>query len=163
MDSNRAFLSEKTKTLVLPNLSYQIYGVLFSVHNELGPFLLEKYYQRAIEKELEDVRLSFKKEYPVNIEYRQKVIGRYFLDFVIENLIVVEVKAQKNIPPKFNNQVLAYLRQTELPLAIIANFRSDRLLTKRIVNPFFKEEDLTPLDKRYDLRSKLSVSKIGVS
>lgn len=143
MDSNN------TKKILLPNLSYRITGVLYKVHNELGPFLLEKYYQRAIKKQLELEGIKHHKEYPINIEYQGMSLGRYYLDFVIEELIVIEVKAQKHIAPKFNNQVLAYLRQTNLPLAIIANFRSEKLLTKRIVNPSFKEKDFTPFDNRF--------------
>jgi len=121
-------------------------GVLFKVHNELGPSLLEKYYQRAIASELETQKLAFKKEVPIRIEYQGRSIGRYFLDFVVEDLVVLEIKAERYYTPKFFKQAFAYLEQTNSPLAIIVNFRGDKLRYKRIVNPAFKDVDLTKRD-----------------
>jgi len=121
-------------------------GVLFKVHNELGPSLLEKYYQRAIASELETQKLAFKKEVPIRIEYQGRSIGRYFLDFVVEDLVVLEIKAERYYTPKFFKQAFAYLEQTNSPLAIIVNFRGDKLRYKRIVDPAFKDVDLTKRD-----------------
>ncbi|PJC27955.1 hypothetical protein CO054_02730 [Candidatus Shapirobacteria bacterium CG_4_9_14_0_2_um_filter_39_11] len=132
--------------IVLPHLSYKIMGVLFKVHNELGPSLLEKYYQRAIASELETQKLAFKKEVPIRIEYQGRSIGRYFLDFVVEDLVVLEIKAERYYTPKFFKQAFAYLEQTNSPLAIIVNFRGDKLRYKRIVDPAFKDVDLTKRD-----------------
>lgn len=125
-------------------------GILFKVQNELGPSLLEKYYQRAIEQELKKNKLTFKKELPVSLVYQSQNIGRYFLDFVIEDLIILEIKAQQNYSPKFFNQALSYLIQTNLPLAIIANFRGTRLRYKRIINPDFKGADLSQKDNEFE-------------
>lgn len=137
------------KKIVLPYLSYKIMGILFRVHNELGPSLLEKYYQRGISKELRRSKLRFKKEVAVEIRYRNESIGRYFLDFVIENLVIIEVKAQRYYTPKFFKQALAYLKQTNLPLAIIVNFRGDSLRYKRVINPAFENVDLTDRDLKF--------------
>lgn len=125
-------------------------GVLFKVHNELGPSLLEKYYQRAIASELETQKLAFKKEVPIRIEYQGRSIGRYFLDFIVENLVVLEIKAERYYTPKFFKQALAYLEQTNLPLVIIVNFRGDKLRYKRIVNSAFKDVDLTKRDLKLE-------------
>ena len=123
--------------IVLPELSYKIMGVLFTVHNELGPSLLEKYYQRAIAKELKAKRLSFKQEVSVNLTYKEEIIGRYFLDFIVEEKIIVETKARESYNPAFFKQALAYLKQTNLPLAILVNFRRPKLEYKRIINPSY--------------------------
>lgn len=129
------------KRIVLPELSYKIMGALFAVHNELGSTMLEKHYQRAIEKELRNQNLSFQREAPVNLAYRGESIGKYFLDFVVEGQVIIESKAQKSYDPKFFKQVLAYLRQTNLPLAILVNFRRPRLEYKRVVNADFSHND----------------------
>ena len=129
--------------LVYPKLSYKIVGILLKVHQELGPALLEKYYQRVIAEELKSQQLDFNREVTVDLTYDSKSIGKYYLDFVIENKIILEIKAQKQYQPKFFKQALAYLRQTNLPLAIIANFRKSSLECKRVVNPEFKEVDLS--------------------
>lgn len=136
--------------LVLPKLSYKTMGVLFKVHNELGSSLLEKYYQRAIEKELNTNNLSFKRETPVKLEYDGQSIGSYFLDFVVEDLLILEVKAQQHYSPKFFKQALSYLKQTNLPLAIIVNFRGTKIRYKRIINPNFKDVDLSERDNEFE-------------
>lgn len=122
------------KTIILPELSYKLMGVLYSVHNELGSTMLEKHYQRAIAKELAIQHIPFQQEVPIILRYKQESIGKYFLDFIIEKQIILETKAQIDFKPSFFKQALAYLRQTQLPLAIIVNFKSDRLTYKRIIN-----------------------------
>lgn len=128
----------KNPKIVLPKLSYEIMGILFKVHNGLGPTFLEKYYQRAVEKELKKAELSYQCEFAIELLYDGESIGRYFLDFVIEDKVVLELKAKRSYHPKFFKQVLAYLRSSGLPLAILANFRSERLDYKRIINPDLK-------------------------
>ncbi|MBI2032433.1 MAG: GxxExxY protein [Candidatus Levybacteria bacterium] len=137
-------------SVVLPKLSYKIMGILFNVQNELGPSLLEKYYQKAIEQDLIRNKLTFKREVPVSLEYQGKNIGRYLLDFVIEDFIILEIKAQQNYSPKFFKQALSYLIQTNHPLAIIANFRGMKLRYKRIINPGFKDIDLSQKDNEFE-------------
>ncbi|GMR19255.1 MAG: hypothetical protein BMS9Abin34_387 [Patescibacteria group bacterium] len=141
-DSNNA-------NIVLPNLSYKIMGVLFNVHNELGPTLLEKYYQRAIVEELQKQDLRFKREVPVELAYKGKSIGRYFLDFLVENLVILEIKAERRSQHRHFKQVKAYLEQLRKPLGIVANFRRPRLSCRRVVNPAFRSEDLSNLDAKY--------------
>lgn len=136
--------------LVLPKLSYKIMGILFDVQNELSSSLLEKHYQRAIENELRNKKLNFRREVPVSLSYKGQNIGRYFLDFVIEDLIILETKAQQYYSPKFFKQALSYLIQTKHPLAIIVNFRGTKLRYKRIINPSFKGIDLSSKDDGFE-------------
>lgn len=109
-------------------------GALYAVHTELGPSLLEKYYQRAVAKEFEKQQITFKKEVPVTLRYKDEPIGKYILDFIVEDQIILETKAQIAYSPKFFKQTLAYLKETGLPLAILVNFRRPRLEYKRIIN-----------------------------
>jgi len=109
-------------------------GACMRVHNELGSRLLEKYYQRAVAEELKSSKLSFVREAPVRLVYKGKSIGRYFVDFVIEGQIILELKAQKDNQSKFYRQVLAYLRQLDLPLGLVVNFRQTSIKPGRIVN-----------------------------
>jgi GxxExxY protein len=120
--------------IVLPELSFKIMGALFTVHNELGPTLLEKYYQRAVAREFENQNLQYKQEVPITLKYKGVSIGKYVLDFIVDYQIIIETKAQGGYKPSFFKQTLAYLKETNLPLAILVNFRSQRLLYKRIIN-----------------------------
>lgn len=121
--------------LIEPELSYKIIGILFKIHNKLGPLYQEKYYQRAIEQELKEAKIPYKRESKVEIGYDDKRLGKYFVDFVINNRIALEVKAVKYLHPKYINQVLAYLNAFQLRLGIIANFKKKGLEYKRIVLP----------------------------
>lgn len=112
-------------------------GILFSVHNQLGNRYQEKYYQRAIEQGLKDSNLKFKKEIPVDLKFNNKKIGKYLLDFFIENAIILEVKAVPSFRPKDFTQVLAYLVASNIELGILANFRTNSLTYKRILNSKF--------------------------
>ena len=102
--------------------------------NLLGSKLQEKYYQRAIEIELEKQEVPFKKQKLVDLVYEDMPIGRYFIDFVIDDKVALEIKASDYFKKDFSLQVLAYLKSAKLKLGIIANFNSDRLLYKRLIN-----------------------------
>ncbi len=136
--------------LVLPNLSYLIVGCLFDVHQNLGPSMLEKYYQRAIAKSLKEKNLDYKKELKIQLEYKGKKIGWYSLDFLVENQVILEVKAKRSYNPLFFKQVLAYLKSSNLPLAIVANFRRPSLEYKRVINANFQDsKQLEVIDERF--------------
>lgn len=124
----------KMAELVYPELSYKIVGILFNVHTELGGKYQEKYYQRAVEVALKEAGISYKKELEVPLAFNGAKIGKYFLDFLIEDKVILELKAT----PRFNRddfrQVMAYLRAKRLKLGILANFRGDKLTYKRVLN-----------------------------
>lgn len=127
--------------IVHPELSYKLMGVLFDVHSSLGNRYQEKYYQRAIEEGLKKKNLAFKKELSVDLQYNGKKIGKYFLDFLIEDKIVLEIKVVPRLLPKDFKQVLAYLIAHNLHLGILANFRTDSLTYKRILNSTYNVKD----------------------
>lgn len=120
--------------IVQKELSYKIMGVLFSVHNALGNRFQEKYYQRAIEEALKEDGIFYQKEIGVDLVFKDKKIGKYFLDFLIERVIILEVKAVPRLLPKDFKQVLAYLTSQNIELGILANFRTESLTYKRILN-----------------------------
>lgn len=140
MNTNKNLTSPNSK-LIEPALSYQIVGVLFDIHNELGSTLLEKHYQRAVAVGLGSASLRFSEQVPINLNYKGKWVGKYLLDFLIENKVVLEIKAKPTEPDNFFKQVLSYLRESNLPLGIIANFRSGKLEYKRVINPTFIRTD----------------------
>lgn len=128
-------LMSRMAKIVEKELSYRIVGVLFEVHRELGGEYQEKYYQRAASKALQQAKLAFKEQIPVDLKYKDEKIGKYFIDFLVENKVVLELKASPTITAADIRQVLAYLKAARKELAIVANFRGPRLQYKRIVNP----------------------------
>lgn len=124
--------------IIYKDLSYKIIGILFSVHTQLGNRYQEKYYQRAVEAALNENGIKFKKEIAVDLLYNEKVVGKYFLDFLIEDALVLELKAVPSLLPKDFKQILGYLKAKNIELGILANFRTDKLIYKRILNSDLK-------------------------
>ena len=107
---------------------------MFSVHNQLGNRYQEKYYQRAIEEALRENNLKFQKELSVDLKFNNKKIGKYLLDFLIEDVIILEIKTVPFLRPRDFKQVLAYLVANNIELGILVNFRTDKLTYKRVLN-----------------------------
>jgi GxxExxY protein len=124
----------KRDDLVYPELSFKIIGCAFNVQNELGEGQTEKIYQRALAKELQEQRIGFKEQVYYSVKFRGEIIGKNFIDFLIEDKVVVEIKKGDRFSKKNIDQVLRYLKATDLKLAILINFGRDGVVYKRIIN-----------------------------
>ncbi|MBI2034255.1 MAG: GxxExxY protein [Candidatus Levybacteria bacterium] len=120
--------------LIHPELSYEVMGILFEVHNRLGGTFEEKYYQRAVTQLLMKHKLKFDKELKADISFEGDKIGKYFLDFLVEDKIILELKAIPKLLPIHFRQVRSYLKVKNLHLGILANFRGEALVYKRVLN-----------------------------
>lgn len=120
--------------LLYPELSYQVVGILYEVYNELGFGYQEKYYYRAIKNRLSKKGLSVSEQLPANLISDGKSIGRYFLDFLINDVVVLELKVANQIYPRHAKQVLGYLKANNLRLGILAVFSKDGVIIKRVVH-----------------------------
>jgi GxxExxY protein len=120
--------------LIYPELSYILTGILFEVHNKLGTKYQEKHYQRAIEIKLKELKIPYQKELGVDINFENEKIGKLFIDFLIDNKIVLEIKKTPMITKDHIKQVLRYLNALNLKLGIIANFQHKRLEYVRVLN-----------------------------
>lgn len=124
----------RRQDIIHPELSYRISGVLFDVFKELGPGLQEKYYQRAIAQGLRGNNIMFREQVMVPLLYQEKDIGRYFLDFLIEGKIVLEIKRGDYFQKHTLQQIIAYLKTANKQLGLIANFTTNGVQIKRILN-----------------------------
>ena len=120
--------------VIYPELSYLLMGILFEVHNKLGTKYQEKHYQKAVEIKLKELNVPYKREVKVKIEFGNEELGKFFVDFVIDNKIVLETKKVWKITQDDIKQILRYLKATNLKLGIIANFRHKRLEFRRVLN-----------------------------
>jgi GxxExxY protein len=129
--------------VVHKKLSYQIVGILFEVYNELGYGYQEKYYEKAIEKYFRDKGINFKRQVCFSIAIKGEVIGKYILDFLVENKIALELKKGNYFSKRNIEQVKGYLKATDMKLAILANFTSKGVKFFRVLNPNnLKNKDL---------------------
>jgi len=119
--------------ILYKELSYMIIGAAMAVHTALGPGYLEKVYQNALAHELTLRDIKFEQLVKLPVLYRGVLVGEYEADFLINGLIVLELKAVNAFHPRHEAQALNYLAATRLRLAILLNFGTDELHYKRIV------------------------------
>lgn len=120
--------------LIYPELSYQIMGILFEVHNKLGTKYQEKHYQNAIESKLKELDIPYQREAKINVKFNDEDLGEFHADFIIDNKLILELKKVWKITQDDIKQVLRYLDALKLKLGIIANFKHKRLEYRRILN-----------------------------
>ena len=114
-------------------LTGKIIGAAIAVHRELGPGYLEAIYEEALCVELEAAGLRFERQLPVAISYRNHRVGEHRLDLLVEDTVVVELKAVLAMQDIFYATVRSYLRATGKPVGIILNFAAVTLQTKRVL------------------------------
>ena len=119
--------------LIEEELSYKIRGAVFQVSRHLGAGFLEKVYERALMIELESAGLNYETQKSINVNYKGRFVGEYFADILIENKIILEIKAQRSIRPEHEAQLINYLKATKLKLGFLINFTHPKAEIKRFV------------------------------
>lgn len=125
----------------LNDLSYKVIGCAIEVHKQLGPGLLESVYHECMKKELFLKSINYKSQLLVPINYKGLLIDAdYRLDFLVEDEIVVELKAMDGILPVHEAQLLTYMKLLQKSKGILLNFNSTNIVregSKQMVNEFF--------------------------
>ena len=124
--------------LMKPELTEKILGCAISVHKSLGPGLLEKFYEEALCIELQHQALRYQRQVPVSLSYRGRHIGYHRLDLLIEDQVIIELKAVKELEKIHYATTLSYLKVSRAPIALLLNFNSQTLTIKRFANSILK-------------------------
>jgi len=133
--TNVNMVREQNK-VILPELSYNVMGALFEVSNEFGGGYQEKYYYRAVEKALAKRGLQVKAQVYFPLQFQDVKVGSYFVDFLIEDKIVLELKIGSRFRKVDFDQVKAYPKATKTPLGILARFNADGVTFHRVLSPY---------------------------
>ena len=120
--------------VIYRELSYRVMQAMFEVHNTLGPGFVENVYEEALAYELEMRGIPFERQKKVTVHYKGRIIGTHRLDFVVNDKIVLELKAVSALTDVFKQQTLSYLKATGLRLGILVNFGTPRVEYVRIAN-----------------------------
>jgi GxxExxY protein len=119
--------------IVYKDLSYKIVGLAIQVQKELGFGFLEKVYENGLMVLLKENGVLAQQQVPIKVQFHRQVIGDYIADILVENSVIVELKALDKLLPIHNAQVLNYLKATGIKLAILLNFGKESLEHKRLV------------------------------
>ena len=120
--------------LVYPELSYEIVGCAYEVFDELGSGHSEKVYQKALAVALRAKNITYQEQVYYALRFKDEIVGKGFLDFEIDGKIIVELKKDGYFSKTHLEQVLDYLKKSNLKLGILVNFTQQGIKYKRIVN-----------------------------
>ncbi len=115
------------------DLTGAILGCSFDVYNELGMGFPEKIYQRCLELELREKGITLNREFTIPVRYKGKLVGKRRLDFVIEDKVVIELKARPYIHKSDFIQIRNYLKVAKIEVGLLINFGSSSLEYRRCV------------------------------
>ena len=122
------------------DLTGKIIKAAYKVHNVLGKGFLEKVYQNAMFIELTDMGVSVEMEMPLEVYYKNHKVGNFYADLVVEDEIVIELKAVENLSKVHEVQLVNYLNATKNDTGLLINF-GDKVDIKRKFRNYKKEED----------------------
>jgi GxxExxY protein len=106
----------------LDRLAEAVIGAAIEVHRQLGPGYLEKVYEEALVIEFNLRNIPFERQKQIGVQYKGHIVGDSFLDFLVDGLLVVELKAVEGLGPIHKAQVISYLKATGFHLGLLLNF-----------------------------------------
>lgn len=118
---------------MVETISQRVIRCAFDVSNTLGAGFLEKVYENALCVELEKNDLKFHAQKPITVNYKGVQIGEYVADIIVEDKLLLELKAISTFSSSHDAQVINYLKATNLSVALLLNFGRPKLGIKRIV------------------------------
>ena len=107
-------------------LTEEIIGVFYDVYNELGHGFLESVYEQAMLIALSDAGLHVDRQLPITVHFRGQVVGEFCADIVVNNQVIVEIKAACAIESAYEAQIMHYLRATDMEIGLLMNFGPNR-------------------------------------
>ncbi|MGI5921533.1 MAG: GxxExxY protein [Syntrophomonadaceae bacterium] len=117
---------------ILADLTRIIIGCAYNVYHKLGAGFLEKIYENALAIELKKQGLKVFQQHPINVYYEEILIGEYFADLLIEDKVIVELKAVTELGKAHETQLVNYLKATGLEVGLLINFGDDIKIKRKV-------------------------------
>ena len=114
------------------DLTDKIIKVFYTVYNELGYGFLEKVYENAMIIELKSNGLYCEKQKPIKVHYQSQVVGDYFADIIVNDLIILELKTVETLLQEHENQLINYLKATDKEIGLLLNFSKKHEIRRKI-------------------------------
>ena len=115
------------------DLTYQINGAIFEVSRTLGAGFLEKVYENALMVELMERGIKAENQAPIRVLYKDETVGEYFADILVQDKVIIELKAVENLSKLHEAQILNYLKATEIQVGLLVNFKHPKAEIKRMM------------------------------
>ncbi len=125
--------------LLYKELAYEIVGCFYSVYNELGPGYKESIYRKALAIEFKNKMINFTEEKQIAITYHDKKVGVYIPDFIVNEKILIEVKAVDFMPRIYEEQLYTYLKGIKYKLGYLVNFGCSKIDIRRRIHEIAKK------------------------
>jgi GxxExxY protein len=122
------------RCLKIDEITELIINSAYNVANTLGYGFLEKVYENSLAHELSLSHLNAKQQYNLEVKYKDKLVGNYIADLLVNDSVLVEVKSVKAFEKIHYAQCLNYLKATDLKVCLLINFGKPKIEIKRIVN-----------------------------
>jgi len=124
------------------DLTSRIISGFYKVYNTLGFGLLEKVYENALKIELEKIGFIVERQKPINVYYNEIPVGEYYADLIVDNKIILELKAVESLIKEHELQLINYLKATEMELGLLLNFGRKPEIKRKIFMNENKKFDL---------------------
>ena len=123
-------------------LTKRVIGAAMEVHSLLGPGYLESAYEQALAIELQSRKIPFERQKVFNLDYKGECIGEGRMDFYVDYILVVELKAVDTLLPVHAARVISYLKAMDREVGLLLNFHTETFKKgiRRILNPDYREE-----------------------
>jgi GxxExxY protein len=119
--------------LIHEAITQKILGICFEVSNELGSGFLETVYKKSLLIALHQHGMKSESEAPAKVWFRGSMVGLFYVDIIVEDLVIIEVKAVKAMLPEHEAQLLNYLKATKFKVGLIVNFGKSKMEWKRMI------------------------------
>ena len=130
--------------LINSEITDKIIKAFYAVYNDLGYGFLERVYENALFNELTDMGLDCERQKPIDVFYKEEKVGSYFAEFILEDSVIIELKAAEGIAEEHEFQLINYLKATEIEVGLLLNFGKKPQFKRKVftnkrvenINPF---------------------------
>ena len=120
------------------NLTEDIIKIFYKVYNTLGYGFLEKIYENAMMIEFRKAGIPAESQSPIEVIYEGQIVGEHAADIIVDNTVIVELKAVKNLADDHHAQLLNYLKATDIEVGLLLNFGPKPEISRKVFDNFRK-------------------------
>lgn len=118
-------------------ITSRIIGCIYTVHNMLGAGFLESVYRNALAIELKKTGLQVQKEFPIQVHYKSEIVGDYKVDLFVENKVILELKAVRELHSAHEAQLIHYLKATGIEVGLLVNFGPSAQIKRKVYEKYY--------------------------